>query len=196
MDARTDEQHLIVAIVASVGGLEAVTSVLGALPRSFDASLIVLIHQQPDRVGHLVELLGRDCALPVLAAEHGARLRPGVVTVVPSGTHLLVTAGGGVALIESGKAPPSRPSADLLLSTLATAVGERAVALVLSGGGHDGATGATAVHVCGGTVLASDEATSTVFSMPSATITRDHTVDQVVPLHEAAEALVALVKDR
>lgn len=201
MDVRTapaspDEQHLIVALVASVGGLDAVNRVLATLPRGFDASLIVLIHQEPGRVSHLTELLGRDCALPVEPAVHGARLRPGIVTVVPPGTHLLVTAGGGMALIVSGKAPPSRPSADLLLATLATAVGERAVALVLSGGGHDGATGATAVHVCGGTVLASDEATSTVFSMPSATIARDHAVDQVVPLHDAADALVALVNVR
>jgi two-component system chemotaxis response regulator CheB len=91
---------------------------------------------------------------PVVEAEHGVRLVAGQVTVVPPGTHPLITAGDRV--IASGAFPPSRPSADLLRATLATAVGSRAIAVVLSGGGPDGATGATAVHVCGGIVLVTD----------------------------------------
>jgi two-component system chemotaxis response regulator CheB len=103
-------------------------------------------------------------------ARDGDQLTPGRVVVAPAGQHLLITSELRLALIESGAFPPSRPSADLLLTTLAIAAGPRAIAVVLSGTGHDGATGATAVHRFGGTVLATDEASSQSFAMPSATI--------------------------
>jgi two-component system chemotaxis response regulator CheB len=182
----------VVALVASVGGLAAVSRVLADLPERFGASVLVLIHQAPDRVSELVALLGRVSALPVVAGEHGGRLEPGRVVVVPSGTHLLVTPALQTALIPSGAAPPSRPSADLLLTSLAVSAGPRAVAVVLSGGGHDGATGATAIHVLGGRVLASDEATSEAFGMPQATIEREGVIDQVLPLGEMAAALASV----
>jgi two-component system chemotaxis response regulator CheB len=63
---------------------------------------------------------------------------------------------------------------------------------VLSGGGHDGATGATAVHDFGGTVLASSERTSQHFSMPQATIDRESTIDKVLPLGDIAALLVSM----
>lgn len=90
-------------------------------------------------------------------------------------------------------AAPSRPSADLLLTTLAVAAGPSACAVVLSGGGHGGATGATAISRLGGTVLATNEATSTVSSMPRATFERDDIVDHVVALDELARILTGLV---
>jgi two-component system chemotaxis response regulator CheB len=131
--------------------------------------------------------------LPVVEAEHGVRLVAGQVTVVPPGRHLLITAGAQTALIASGAFPPSRPSADLLLATLATAVGGRAIAVILSGGGHDGATGATAVHVCGGIVLVTDETSSASYSMPRAAIQRKDVVNRIVPLDDVADLLIALV---
>jgi two-component system chemotaxis response regulator CheB len=185
----------IVALVASAGGVDAVSRILRRLPARFGAPIIVLIHQQPDRVSSLVDVLARGSGMPVVAAEHGAELPSGQVVVVPPGTHLLVTCGGRILLIPSGQVPPSRPSADLLLATLATATGPRAIAVILSGGGHDGATGATAVHACGGTVIATDEATSAHFSMPLAAIERDDAVDRIVALDEVADVLVALTED-
>jgi two-component system chemotaxis response regulator CheB len=187
------EEVSVVALVASAGGLDAVSRVLGPLPERFAAATLVLIHQAPDRVSRLVEILGRRCALPVAPAEHGGALQPGRVVVAPPGRHTLITPGLGIALIESGAFPPSRPSADLLLTTLAVAVGGRAIAAVLSGGGHDGATGASAIHAFGGTVLATDEPSSREFSMPLAAIKRDDAVDAIVPLDDVAARLIALV---
>jgi two-component system, chemotaxis family, protein-glutamate methylesterase/glutaminase len=190
------ERFPIIALVGSVGALDAVSTILTGLPATLAASLIVLIHQPPARPVGLERLLSRRSMLPVRAAEDGAPLRPGEVIVVPPGRHLLVTPDLGVALVESGAAPPSRPSADLLLATLATAAGPRALAVVLSGGGHDGATGALAMHGLGGTVLASDEATSAAFSMPGAAIARDDAVDHVLPLTDIAAALTRIVAAR
>ncbi|HEX6020365.1 MAG TPA: chemotaxis protein CheB [Solirubrobacter sp.] len=182
----------IVALVASAGGVEAVSRIVTRLPADFGASVIVLIHQQPDRTSRLVEILSRRATMPVVVAEHGAELLPRQVIVIPPGRHLLVAPDRRAVLIKSGAAPPNRPSADLLLATLATAVGSRAIAVILSGGGHDGATGATAVHACGGTVIATDEASSTYYSMPLAAVERDDTVDHIVGLDEVAGLLVAL----
>jgi two-component system chemotaxis response regulator CheB len=188
-----DREVSVVALVASAGGLDAVSRVLGPLPDGFAAATLVLIHQAPDRVSRLVEILRGRCELPVVPAEHGRTLQAGRVVVAPPGQHTLITPGRGIALIRSGAFPPSRPSADLLLTTLAVAVGGRAIAVVLSGGGHDGATGATAIHAFGGTVLATDEPSSREFSMPLAAIKRDNAVDDIVALDDVADRLIERV---
>jgi two-component system, chemotaxis family, protein-glutamate methylesterase/glutaminase len=183
----------VIALVASAGGLVAVSEVLGGLPADLDAAVIVLIHQEPHRETELVHLLGLRSTLHVEAAQDNTRLRAGTVIVAPPGKHVLIAPGPTVALIVSGVAPPSRPSADLLLATLAITCGPRATAVVLSGGGHDGATGATAVHHLGGTVLASSELTSEYFSMPQATIERGSVIDQIVALADIAALLETII---
>lgn len=183
----------IVALVASAGGVDALIRVLRGLPDRWPASVIVLLHISPDRESQLPSILGRVTTLAVEAACDGDRLLPGTVLVAPAGRHTLITPALGVALIESGPFPPSRPSADLLLTTLAIAARERVIAVILSGEGHDGATGATAVHHFGGTVVATDEASSASFAMPSATIMRGHVIDHVVALDDTPALLKQLV---
>lgn len=182
----------IIALVASAGGVDAISRVLAAQPAELPAAFIVVLHLPPDRESALPRILERACALDVVAARDGEPLTPGRVFVAPPGRHLLITPGLCVALIESGAYPPNRPSADLLLVTLALAAGDRVIAVVLSGEGHDGATGATAVHQFGGTLLASDEASSRSFSMPSATIARQDAVDHVVHLDQLGGLLAQL----
>lgn len=188
-----DQEIHVIALVGSVGGFTAISIVLEGLPETVDAAVIVLIHQEPDRASHAVDLLRTRSRMPVVAAEDGMRLQPGTVFVAPPGKHVLVTQGPGIALIASGPSPPNRPSADLLLTTLAIACGPLATAVVLSGRGHDAATGATAIHRFGGTVLASNEASSTNFDMPRATIERGHTIDHVVELDAIAGFLASRV---
>jgi two-component system chemotaxis response regulator CheB len=182
----------IVALVCSTGGLEALTRVLAPLPADLPAAVLVLQHQSPQHPSTLAALLNQRTALRVTPAGDGTRLSPGTVLVAPSGQHTLITVDGRVALIVSGSLPPYRPSADLLLTTLAVVAGPRAIAVVLSGRGNDAATGATAVHRFGGTVIASTAITSTEAAMPQATIDRDGAVDHVVPLHQLAALLVTL----
>jgi two-component system, chemotaxis family, protein-glutamate methylesterase/glutaminase len=181
----------IVALVCSAGGIDALTRVLAPLPADLPAAVIVVQHLSPDHHSELAGLLDARTALSVVAATDGAALLPGQVLVTPSGQHALVTGEQTIALIRSGAAPPYRPSADLLLTTLAVTSGARAVAVVLSGRGNDAATGAGAVHRFGGTVIASTALTSTQAAMPQATIDRD-VVDHVVPLDDIAELLRTL----
>lgn len=184
--------HPIVALVCSAGGLNALMAVLRPLPEGLPAAVVVLQHMPPDKRSELPAILTRATALPVSWADDGVALVPGCVLVAPPGHHTLVTKDETIALIQSGPAPPYRPSADLLLTTLALAAGSRVIAVVLSGEGQDAATGATAVHCLGGTVIVSSMQTSAHAAMPLATEGRDHITDHVVPLEDLAEILVAL----
>jgi two-component system chemotaxis response regulator CheB len=182
----------VIALVCSSGGLDALTQVLGPLPADLPAAVLVLQHTSPETRSRLAEVLAARTELTVMPAEDAELLEPGVVLVAPSGGHLLITTEGRVEVIMSGSVPPYRPSADLLLTSMALAVGTRAIAVVLSGKGNDGATGATAIHHFGGVVIVTDEASSLEYAMPQATLDRDHLVDHVVPLDEVAALLVGL----
>jgi two-component system chemotaxis response regulator CheB len=182
----------VVALVCSAGGLSALQRVLGPLPADFPAAVIVLQHQPPDRVSYLADVLRRHSPLPVRVAQQGDRLAGGTVFVIPPGHHAVVTADNAIALFATNGTPPYRPSADLLLTSMALTAARRSVAVVLSGKGHDAATGATALHDFGGTVIASDRASSTHFDMPEASIERDEVVDHVLPVDDIPPFLVAL----
>jgi two-component system chemotaxis response regulator CheB len=182
----------IVALVCSAGGLDALTRVLEPLPADLPAAVLVLQHLSPERHSELAAILGQRTAMRVLPADDGALLMPGTVLVAPSGQHTLVAADETIALIPSGALPPYRPSADLLLTTLAVVAGPRAIAVVLSGRGNDAATGASAVHRFGGTVITSTTQSSTEAAMPKATIDRVDAVHHVVALDGLAELLLAL----
>ncbi|RTL69491.1 MAG: chemotaxis protein CheB [Pseudonocardiaceae bacterium] len=182
----------VVVLACSAGGLQAVEHVLAPLPVDLPAAVVVVQHRRPDDVDLLAPILRRHCRLPVDAVRHGDLLCEGRVAVVPPGMHALATPGATLALIPTDGPPPYRPSADLLLVTLAVAAGPRTIAVILSGGGRDGATGAVAVHAFGGTVLTTDEATSDHFAMPRAAIAR-HVVDRVLALDDIATELVTRV---
>ena len=182
----------VIALVASAGGLAAVSRVLDDLPLGFPFSVLVLVHSSPDHASVLPELLATRTRLAVRAACDGDRLDAGSVLVAPPAFHTLVTPDRRVSLVRSGSFPPSRPSADLLFTTMATSLGPDAIGVVLSGGGTDGATGATAIHKHGGIIMATNEATSQAFSMPDATIRRDNIQPLVVPLDAVGSRLVNL----
>ena len=184
----------IVALVCSAGGLQALTSVLRPLPEAFPAAVIVLQHHSPDTPSYAAELLARKCRLPFSAARQGAALRAGTVVVVPPGKHALVTLGNRLALISADHSLPYRPSADLLLTSLALVAARRAIAVILSGRGSDGATGAVAVHDFGGTVIAADKESSAYSAMPQAAISRGGAVDHVLPVGEIAALLISLTR--
>jgi two-component system, chemotaxis family, protein-glutamate methylesterase/glutaminase len=178
----------VIALVSSVGGLDAIGRVLKSLPARLPASVVALQHTDPGRASRLALLLDRLGPLPVTDGGDGLALSPGTVIVAPSGFHTLIAGDRTVALVRSGKRPPERPSADLLLTSLAVAVGPDAIAVVLTGLGHDGAAGATAIKRLGGTLIASSIATSQEASMPEAAIDTG-LVDHVLPLDDIGAAL-------
>ena len=116
----------------------------------------------------------------------------GTVYIAPPDKHLLANADRTLSLTQSELVHFVRPSADLLFESVAAAFRERAIAVVLTGSGSDGAMGVKAIKKMGGTVIAQDEETSEFFSMPSAAISTGQ-VDFILPVDEIPQALVALV---
>ncbi len=179
----------VVALVASAGGVDALSRVLAALPAGLPAAVLVALHQDPRRSSQLTSILAREARLPVEEAADRSVMRPGHVLVVPAGHHLLVTSEARVGLIAAGDLPPARPSADLMLATLAVTCGSRALAVVLTGMGHDGQAGVRAVAGCGGMILAQDAASSAFPSMPAAAVTTGR-VHQILALDTIGDAIV------
>jgi two-component system chemotaxis response regulator CheB len=182
----------VVALIASAGGVDALARVLRSLPGDLPAAVLIALHQDPTHGSHLAAILQRRSRLPIDFAAQDTVMRPGCALVVPAGWHMLVTPEARLALIEAGPLPPARPSADLLLSTLAVTCGPRALAVILTGMGHDGQAGTPGIARCGGTVLAQDEATAEFFGMPAAAIAT-HQVQQILGIDAIADAVVGHV---
>jgi two-component system CheB/CheR fusion protein len=150
-------------IGASAGGIEALSTLVGTLPRGFPAPIVVAQHLDPTRVSHLEEILARAGTLPVRTVTDRARLEPGVVYVVPSSNDVEIT---DHELGLRRGAGPSRPSVDLLFSSAAEAFGENLYAVILTGTGSDGSDGARRVKEHGGTVMIQNPQTARFPSMP------------------------------
>jgi len=179
----------VVAVVGSAGGIRALEVVLSGLPAALDASVLVVIHLTPLAPSVLPAILDRATELRVEPAVDGALLDPGVVRVAPPDAHLLLDEDETLRLDHSEVVHHVRPSADVLLLSLARNHRGPCTAIVLSGTGLDGAAGAAAVKRAGGRVLAQDEATSQYFGMPGAAILAGG-VDEILPLHEIAPAVL------
>lgn len=177
--------HPVVALVASAGGFDALTQVLSSLSKDLFACVLVAQHLPVEHRSRLAHLLNQRTELPVRTAVDNDELTPGTVLVAPAGHHLIVTSANRIGLTEAGPRPP-RPSADLLLATLAVTCGPRAVAVVLSGAGSDGQAGVRAIAHQGGTVLAQDQASSAYFAMPHAAIGTGLVHAVLPPRHIAA----------
>jgi two-component system chemotaxis response regulator CheB len=182
----------IVALAASAGGLTALSRVLAALPADFPAVIVVVQHLDPRHRSVMADILSRRTPLRVKQAEEGEQVSPATVYIAPPNRHLLVNSDGTLSLTQSELVHFLRPSADLLFESVAASYRERAIAVVLTGTGSDGAMGVQAIKKMGGTVIAQDEASAEFFGMPSAAI-HSGSVDFVLPLEEIPTALVTLV---
>jgi two-component system, chemotaxis family, protein-glutamate methylesterase/glutaminase len=182
----------IVAIAASAGGLTALTAVLGSLPRDFAAAIVVVQHLDPRHRSLMPQIMARRVVLPVAQAAEGDEVEAGRVYLAPPDRHLLVNRDRTISLTQTELVNFVRPSADLMFESVAAAYGARAIAVVLTGTGHDGSMGVTAIKKRGGTVIVQDERSSEFFGMPSAAINTG-TVDYVLALDEIAGAVQTLV---
>jgi two-component system chemotaxis response regulator CheB len=182
----------VIALAASAGGLAALSHILAALPADFPAAMVIVQHLDPRHRSLMADILSRRTRLQVKQAEEGDRLYPATVYIAPPNRHLLVNPDGSLSLTQSELVHFVRPSADLLFESVAASYKDRAIAVVLTGTGSDGAMGVRAIKKMGGTVIAQDEQTSEFFGMPSAAI-QSGSVDFILPLDEIAAALVTLV---
>jgi two-component system, chemotaxis family, protein-glutamate methylesterase/glutaminase len=189
---RSDGGFEIVALAASAGGLNALSQVFAALPKDFPTAIVVVQHLDPRHRSLMADILAKRTPLHVRQAAEGDVLAAGTVYIAPPNRHLLVNPDGTLSLSQSELVHFVRPSADLLFESTAASYRERAIAVVLSGTGNDGAMGVRAIKKMGGTVIVQDEQSSQFYGMPLAAA-RTGDVDFVLPLEEIPRALVTLV---
>ena len=180
-DRQLDQPALYwVGIGASAGGLEALRELGRHLPEDAGATYIVTQHMAPQHKSMMSELVGREASLPVLDIVDGMEPEANHIYITPPNQDLAVE-GNKLRLHEPSKEPGApKPSVNRFFRSLATELGERAVGVILSGTGSDGAYGIQAIRAAGGITIAQDEGTAKYGGMPHAAI-ESGCVDLVMP---------------
>ncbi len=175
-----------VVIGASTGGPDAVECVLRELPASFPVPVLIVQHIG-DTVGRgLVERFAASSRLRVTQAHDGEHLQAGTAYVAAPSRHLEVRRspdGPQLALTQTAAEHFVRPAVDVLFRSAAVVWDRRLLAVVLTGMGEDGLSGARVIKALGGVVIAQDRATSTVWGMPGA-VANAGIADAVLPIKE------------
>ena len=182
----------VVAIASSMGGIEALITVVSALPINFPAAILLVQHLSPKHKSYLSHILSKHTTLNVREAEEGMSLKAGAIYVTPPNKHLIVNENDTLSLSDAPKQHFVRPSAEYTFKSLANSYGNKAIAIVLTGCDGDGREGVRVVSEMGGKVIAQNKETAKVFSMPESAI-KTGCVDLVLPLDEIADGIVNMV---
>lgn len=185
----------ILAIGASSGGPNALRSMLPKIPPDLDAGIVIVQHMPASFTAVMAKWLDEICQIEVREAKDNDPIFPGVALVAPGDTHLTVkrTPFGAIAQLSKGEPVNGhRPSVDVLFRSVAKEFGQRATALIMTGMGSDGAEGIGEIKKSGGSTVAQDKESCSIFGMPRAAIERGY-VDRIAALTDIAPCLVALV---
>jgi two-component system, chemotaxis family, protein-glutamate methylesterase/glutaminase len=162
----------VMGIVGSTGTPQVLQQILAALPADFPWPLAIVQHTLRGFTESLVSWLANYTALRIELATTDSQLRRGLVLVAPDDAHLQFDGHGQAQLISAPNVDGHRPSATVLLQSLADSFGGRAAGLVLTGMGRDGADGAGAIDAAGGLVVVEEPATAMLASMPGEALFR------------------------
>ncbi|AKC68964.1 chemotaxis response regulator protein-glutamate methylesterase [Pandoraea oxalativorans] len=185
------ETDALVAIGASAGGPAALATLLGRLPENFAAGVIVVQHVDDAFAPGMAAWLDQQTPLCVRLVEAGERPAAGAVLLAGGNRHLRVDAGGRCVFTDEPRDAVYRPSIDVFLRSVAENWRSRAVGVLLTGMGRDGAAGLGAMRTQGFTTIAQDRATSAVYGMPKAAAEAG-AASQILPLNIIAPQLVTL----
>ncbi len=190
--ARFEPDGRLLAIGSSTGGVEALMSIIAQFPANCPPTVITQ-HMPATFTSSFAKRLDRSCPATVMEAADGAPLTPGHIYLAPGGeTHLEVSGSGPwrCRLRVNGLINGHRPSVDVLFASVAKAAGPRALGVILTGMGRDGAQGLLAMRQAGAHTLGQDEATCVVYGMPRAAFELN-AVEKQVPLHHIAAEILA-----
>lgn len=181
----------LIAIGVSTGGPPAVQRVLSVLDSDFPASIVIAQHMPAAFTGPFAKRLNECCKIEVLEAKSGDRLKNGVAFIAPGGKHLVLhqqTTHVELEITDKPKEAIYRPSADVLISSAAQAIGKRCLGVILTGMGKDGLEGVRLLRSKGGITLAQSESSCVVYGMPKSVVDAG-LADEVVHIDDMAEAL-------
>jgi len=181
----------VIVIGVSQGGLEALGTLLAALPQSFEKAIIIVQHRAADSDSYLSEHLNLISPMQVKEAQDKEPIRPGIAYIAPPNYHLLVENEGTLSLSDDERVNYTRPAIDVLFETAADCYGAALLGVVLTGNNSDGARGLKTIKDLGGTTAIQDPEDAQVPAMPLAAqaIT---TIDYTLALKELPELFIRL----
>jgi two-component system chemotaxis response regulator CheB len=185
------------AIGVSTGGPAALDVLLPEFPGNFPLPVLIVQHMPELFTKLFAERLNGRCPLRVLEAAEGMPVSTGTIYIAKGNWHMEVLAASRIGLPNSlhlTQGPPEnhcRPAVDVLFRSVAQVYGGGALALVLTGMGSDGMLGSRVIRDHGGSVLAQDQASSTVWGMPGA-VTNAGLAQKVLPLNAIAPEILRL----
>jgi len=188
----------VVVIGVSTGGPAALDVVLPALPPDFPLPVLIVQHMPELFTGMLVERLGQRCRLGVREASEGAPVLAGNAYLARGNWHMEIQTPAGadptphLHLHQGPLENHCRPAVDVLFRSAAVVYGASTLAVVMTGMGSDGLASCRTINSLGGTILAQDETTSTVWGMPGA-IAHAGLAHRVLPLGMIAPEILRLV---
>ena len=184
----------ILLIGSSTGGPQALNAVVSRLgPVLQRVPVLITQHMPATFTTILAEHLGRATGRPAHEGIEGEPIMPGAIYVAPGGRHMRVRRGEVPTIAIDDGAPVNfcKPAVDPLFSSAAEIWGNAALALILTGMGHDGTDGAAAIVAAGGSLIAQDEATSVVWGMPGS-VAQAGLCSAILPLDQIAAKIVRL----
>lgn len=186
----------LIAIGISTGGPNALREVFSRIDADLPQPVVVVQHMPPGFTEEFAKSLDKICPLEVKEAAEGDLLKPGRVLIAPGDKHILVEKRSLGAVARLSDAPlmnGHRPSADVLFESVARAYGNRAMGVIMTGMGRDGAQELGSIFREGGITLGQDEASSVVYGMPKVAFELGHLTRQV-SLAEMADTISMLAK--
>lgn len=184
----------VIAIGASTGGTEALYTILKALPKDMPP-IVIVQHMPPIFTKMFAERLNNTCLLEVKEAENEDRLYKGRVLLAPGDFQMKVVKKETVYYVECFKGEKVNghcPSIDVLFNSVADAAGNKAVGVILTGMGKDGAQGLLKMRQKGAKTLGQDEETCVVYGMPKVAF-EIGAVEKQAAIHEISGLLKAMV---
>jgi two-component system CheB/CheR fusion protein len=192
MESVPGEFPVVVVIGASAGGLETLKEFFSAMPQTSDNfCFVVLMHLPPDRTTMLPEILAHHTPLNVMKADEGMSLLPNTVYCLPADKELTIL-NGRFLLREPAIQGRVSHVIDRFFSSLATEQAERAIAIIFSGAGYDGAQGIKEIKKHGGIVIVQAPETAIYPDMPLSAIATGM-ADIVLPVAAMPEKIIEII---
>jgi two-component system chemotaxis response regulator CheB len=183
----------VVVIGASTGGPPALQQILTEMPKETPAGILVVQHMPKGFTASLADRLDGLCKIAVSEAVDGDRVEPGRCLVAPAGLHMTLARGKDTMIVRVSEEPDGllhRPSVDVLMESVAKRCGSRALGVLLTGMGSDGAAGMKAMRDAKGRTIGQDEKTCVVYGMPRVAFEMGG-VETQLPLDKVASAILS-----
>lgn len=187
----------IIAIGASTGGTEAIASILKAFPADMPGTVIVQ-HMPPVFTRMYAERLNNSCLMEIKEAQDGERIFAGRVLIAPGDYHMRIKKNGSIYSVECRKEEKvngHRPSVDVLFDSVAEQIGRKALGIILTGMGADGARGLLAMKKRGAKTIGQDEESSIIYGMPRAAFNLG-AVDRQFPLDSIPQVVCSMINGK